>query len=144
MLRFNSCFSIYIVRPKWFKRLKMGMQKLIKGFYTKLIDFNIYTTRDFGSNVNRLMVKSLGQWATRLYIVVLIIGLATFAVYTVIQPETLTKTFDKPSFDEYNYLRQTHGDKLECSCSIIASKYDHFVQIEPVFHQVRKSHYFSL
>jgi hypothetical protein len=69
--------------------------------------------------------------------------MAILALYTFIQPETLTKTFDRPSFDQYKTLKQAHGDKLECSCSLIASKYDRFVKIEPIFHQVRTDVEFS-
>jgi len=124
-------------RPKWFDRLKMAIRKLFRFLYTELIELNLFSVRDFGNNVDRTIAKRLGQWATRLYIVLLIVGMAILALYTFIQPETLTKTFDRPSFDQYKNLKQAHGDELECSCSLIASKYDRFVKIEPIFHQVR-------
>jgi hypothetical protein len=116
------------------------MRQSVTFLYTKLVDLNIFTVRYFGSNADRMTAKRLGQWATRLYIVLLIGGLAILALYTVIQPEILKKSFHKPSFNEYNHLKHTYGDKLECSCSVIASKYDRFVKIESVFHQVGRNY----
>jgi hypothetical protein len=87
-----------------------------------------------------MIATRLGQWATRLYIILLTIGFATLAVYTVIRPQTLTKTFDRPSLNIYNHLKHDYGDKLECSCSSIASTYDQYVNIEPVFHEVRRDY----
>ncbi len=87
-----------------------------------------------------MTTKRIGQWSTRLYIVLLIIGLAILALYSVIQPQTLTKNFAKPSLSLYNHLAQQYGDKLKCSCSLIASTYDQFIKIEPVFHEVKRDY----
>ena len=108
--------------------------------YTKLVTLNVFTVQNFGSHINRITAIHLGQWTTRLYLILCTVGIATLTLYTIIQPQTLTETFDKPSLDEYNRLRYIHGEKLQCSCSLIASKYNHFVQIEPVFHQVKRNY----
>jgi hypothetical protein len=108
--------------------------------YTEWTDLNIFPLRDFGSNVDRRRAKHLGRWSTRLCIVLFISGLAILALYTIVQPETLTKTFNKPPFNLYNQLSQDYGDKLKCSCSLIASTYDQFVKIKPVFHEVRRDY----
>ena len=93
--------------------------------------------RDLGSNTDRTRAKHIGKWSTRLYFTLFIVGLGILTLYTIIQPETLTKTFDKPSLNLYNELKSKYKDKLKCSCSIIASKYEQFVQINVLFHQVR-------
>ena len=59
-------------------------------------------------------------------------------LYAVIEPKTLTKSFGKPSLSFYYDLMQDHRDKLQCPCSLISSPYNPYVQIQPVFHQVRK------
>lgn len=123
-----------------FNRLKLAVQQITALFYTKLITLNIFTVQNFGSHVNRIAANHLGQWATRLYFILFTVGIATLVLYTIIQPQTLTETFEKPSLNEYNRLRSIYGEKLQCSCSIIASKYHHFVQIEPVFHQVKRNY----
>ncbi|CAF4176868.1 unnamed protein product, partial [Adineta steineri] len=91
---------------------------------TKLIGLNMFPLWAFGNNTNRVTATRLGQRATRLYIILLIISFAIIIFYTVIQPQILTKTFDKPSFDVYNRLARDHGTTLECSCSVISTTYD--------------------
>lgn len=85
-----------------------------------------------------MTARRLGRWTTRLYIVLLIVGLAILVVYTAVQPQALMKTFDKPPFHLYNHLIENYGDKLTCSCSLIASPYNLYVNIEPIFHEVRR------
>lgn len=139
-----------IVRTNWilfvgqltrFNRLKSTVQQMMVFFYTKLSTLNLFTVQDFGSHVNRITARHLGQWATRLYLILFNIGIAILVLYTIIQPQTLTETFDKPSLNEYNRLKYIHGEKLQCSCSLIASKYNHFIHIEPVFHQVKRNQF---
>jgi hypothetical protein len=91
----------------------------------------------FGSSVDRMRAKYLGQLATRLYIVLLIIGLVILTLYSVVRPRPVTKSFKEPSFDVYNRLIHDHSVTLRCPCSFVSSIYDHYVKIEPIFHQVK-------
>ncbi|CAF3798193.1 unnamed protein product [Adineta steineri] len=86
-----------------------------------------------------MTAKRLGQWTTRLYIILFIVGLFVLLVYTIARRQTVTKTFNQPSFILYNRLHHEHQDKLECSCSFIASKFEQFVEIEAKFHQICSS-----
>ena len=115
------------------------IQNLTKLLRTTLIELNIFASRDLGSDVDRLTAKRYGQWATRLYFVSFISVLVILVFYTMIQPHTLTKSFDVPSLIDYNRLRRTYGDELKCVCSKIASPYNQFVKITPTFHAVRKN-----
>ncbi|CAF1292316.1 unnamed protein product [Adineta steineri] len=92
-----------------------------------------------GSSMDVITAKRLGQWATRLYIALLISGFSILTIYTIVQPHVVTKTFDTSSFSIYNDLQQKYGDKLKCPCSVIASIYDQFVKIEPIFHEICSS-----
>ncbi len=130
----------YAVRLKWFDRLKLTLRNLLVRVYRESTDINIFPRRDLGNNIGRMTTKRIGQWSTRLYIVLLIIGLAILALYSVIQPQRLTKTFTRPSFNVYNQLIQDYGNELKCSCSLIASTYDQFIKIEPVFHEVKRDY----
>lgn len=112
------------------------MQKLIVLLHTTAIKLSIFPARHFGNNANRETAKRLGQWATRLYILLLIVSFAVVVLYTIVQPQPSTKIFHKPSFDFYNHLKQEYGDNLKCSCSSVASIYNRFVNIAPRFHQV--------
>ncbi|CAF0878289.1 unnamed protein product [Adineta steineri] len=86
-----------------------------------------------------MTAKRLGEWTTRLYIILFIVGLFVLLVYTIARRQTETKTFNQPSFILYNRLHYEHQDKLECSCSFIASKFKKFVEIEAKFHQICSS-----
>ena len=113
------------------------IKNLVKLIRTTLIEMNIFTSRDLGSDVDRITAKRYGQWATRLYFILFLSGLTILIFYTIIQPHTLTKNFNKPSFIYYNHLRKIYADELRCTCSKIASTYNQFAQIEPLFHPVR-------
>ncbi|CAF1506657.1 unnamed protein product, partial [Adineta steineri] len=89
-----------------------------------------------GSGMDRITAKHLGRWATRLYIALFISGLIILTIYSAVQPQVVTKTFNSPSFSIYNDSKQKYGDELKCPCSVIASPYDQFIEIEPIFHEV--------
>jgi len=103
-----------------------------------VVNLNIFLQRDFGNNIDQMTAKRLGQWATRVYIVSFTAGIGILALYTIVQPHTLTKVFDRPPLSLYNQLIEKYEHNLECPCSTIASTYNHFVEIEAKFHEVRR------
>ncbi|UJR06647.1 hypothetical protein I4U23_010933 [Adineta vaga] len=131
------------VRHGFAYRLKMMIQNTIKMLRTTLTDLNIFMLRDFGSDLDRVTAKRYGRWATRLYFILFITSFTILILYTIIQPNILTKKFDKPSFTYYNRLRQIYGDDLKCSCSRIASTYNQSVNIQPIFHSICLSEFVS-
>ncbi|CAF4048764.1 unnamed protein product [Adineta steineri] len=131
------------VRLKWFDQLKLTIRNVVSLVYIKSISLNIFPRREFGNNIDQVTAGRLGQWSTRLYIVLMTTGLAILTLYSVVQPHSLTKSFNQPSFNLYNQLFQKYGDQLKCSCSSIASTYDHFVKIQPVFHDICSSTFVS-
>ncbi|CAF1498690.1 unnamed protein product, partial [Adineta ricciae] len=124
-------------------RLKALIQNLIKLLRTTLIELNIFSSRDFVSNIDRMLAKIYGRWATRLYIVLFISSLIILIFYTIIQPYSSQTSFKQPSFMYYTQLKGMYGDKFKCSCSRIASTYNQFVQIEPIFHPICLSKFVS-
>ncbi|CAF1591785.1 unnamed protein product, partial [Adineta steineri] len=95
------------------------------------------------SSIDRMAAKRLGQWATRLYIVLFLIGLGIPGLYAIIQAQTLTKTYVKPSFKLYEQLQHDHENALECPCSSIATTYNEFVKIDARFHEICSSPFAS-
>ena len=91
-------------------------------------------------DVDRERAKKMGQWSTRLYLSLFILGVGILTLYTVIQPTISTKVFERPSFDLYNELYRKRKDILKCSCSTIASKYQSFVRIQANFHERTGAH----
>jgi hypothetical protein len=117
-------------------RLKGAVRKMITFLHITLIDLNIFPRRDFGVNVDNSIAKRLGQWATRLFIILFVTTLTILSLYTIAQPRSLTQTYQQPSLDFYQQLVKNYGNQLKCACSSISSTYDRFVQIQPTFHQV--------
>ncbi|CAF4116566.1 unnamed protein product, partial [Adineta steineri] len=127
------------VRRKLLDRFKVLLSKLITFLSIKVLNLNIFPARIFGSKIDRITVKHLGQWSTRLYLILLSIIFVILTLYTLIQPQTLTKSFAAPSLNFYQNLMNEHSDELECPCSLISSPYDEYLQIQPIFHQICSS-----
>nr|ACD54674.1 unknown [Adineta vaga] len=140
--RQSNLFNIF--SRKFFDKLFNILITLFKRLYNILISLNIFSMRDFGMNTNRTTAKYLGQWASRIYIVLFIGLLSIIALYTIIDPQTLIKTFHPSTFNSYNHLKSKYDDKLRCSCSSIASTYKQYTTIKPIFHQVRRVNIFIL
>jgi hypothetical protein len=138
----NAIFIfVYVVHENIFNRLKSTIQKLVTFVYNSLAHLNIFSVRDFGSNIDRMTAKRLGQWSTVLYMIVFVIGIAILTLYIMFQAETFTKTFNKPSLDLYKDLFQQYEDQLKCSCSSIPSINDRFIKVEAILHDVSRINY---
>ncbi|CAF0944033.1 unnamed protein product [Adineta ricciae] len=131
------------VHRRLIDRLRTIVQNVINSLYATMTELNIFKARDFGGNCDRVTLKRNGQWATRLYIILFITSLTIFISYTIVQPRAVTQSFNEPSFSFYNHLTEMYGDKLQCSCSQIASPYAQFVSIQPIFHSVCSSQFVS-
>lgn len=117
-------------------QVKAAPRKLVKLFRDKLTGLNIFPMRSFGNSLDSTQAKRLARLATRLYIILLILAMIILALYVIVQPELLTKTFVEPSRQLYDRLAREHLDTLQCPCSSISMTYERFVQIAPAFHQV--------
>ncbi|CAF1384021.1 unnamed protein product [Adineta ricciae] len=138
-LRFATPYLVKFVINVITRNTNRQAEQQANTVYNTLKNLNIFSIRDFRSHLDRITAKRLGQMATRLYIVLFLIGIAIFTSYNVTQPYIGTRTFDKPSFDKYRDLYGKYKDQLECSCSSIATTYDQFVSIESSFHQICSS-----
>ncbi|CAF1079605.1 unnamed protein product [Adineta ricciae] len=124
-------------------RLKMTIRKLLKFLAMKLLQLNMYSSRDFGSDIDRETVRCYSRWATRLHFFLYLASCAILIFYMIIRTHNLTKTLDQPTFASYERLQQLYGNKLKCSCSQIASPYSAYVEIQPVFHPICSSTFVS-
>lgn len=134
--------TILADRPKWFDRMKAMVGKLRTLLCNTLRDLNVFPLRTFGSHVDRNKAKYLGQLTTRLYGLLLIVSFVLLALYTVIRPRIITRTFAQPSLERYRRLLSERSDTLQCPCSSISSTYHQFISVEPVFHPVSKKQLF--
>lgn len=133
-----------IVDRNRFVQLKAKVRSIMRSIWETLANLNIFVRRDLGSHIDQITAKYIGQWSTRLYIVVLLTSLISLGLYSIIQPIVQTKYFQEPSLDLYNRLYINYGDTLRCSCQSIASKYDQFISIETDFHEVINTNDFSM
>ena len=137
-LRRKENLSDQTVRRGVFDRLSSMTRKVNLVVSTKLGLLNIFPTRTFPHHLPPETATRLGRWGTRLYFLLLLISIIVLAFHTLIRPQTLIKTFTKPSFDLYRRLVDQHGvENLRCPCSVISSSYSEYVNIAPLFHQVR-------
>ena len=127
-------------RPPLFVRAK-NMTKMVS---KAVFNLNIFPSGAFGNGIDRDTAKHLGRWSTRVYVALLAMAVTILTLRTLVSPETITKTLEKPSFDAYTDLTTHHRDTLQCPCSVASSPYSQFLQIEGRFHQVSRQHYFEI
>ena len=117
-------------------QLKLAIRNLFTYIWKNLRNLNIFSKRQLGGNHDRETILFIGKWTTRLYLSLFTLGLCVLTLYTILQPSTLIKTFHQPSLNTYKQLIITYNNNFKCSCSNITSKYEQFIEITPVFHQV--------
>ena len=101
---------------------------------TNIRTLNLYAN---GATQNDMVHRQRIQ--TRLYMVLLIISINVIVLYTVLPKQGTTKTIDKPSFDQYQLLRNRYGDNLQCPCDQISVPNRAFTNITATAHQVCSS-----
>lgn len=133
----------FLVVRSWSEQLTLFKQKLISSSYNILISLNIFPRHTFASNIDQMTAKYYGKLATRLYLLLLLISFIILTLYTITQQHMFTKEFHKPSFETYNELIRKYDNQLKCSCSSVSSKYQQFIEIEPIFHEICSSKFTS-
>lgn len=119
-------------------RLEKIPRNFMNFLHVKILTLNIFPARHFPPHLNRQIVKTLGEWSTRIHIIFLITSFLVVGLHVIVRPEILTKTYSKPTFNFYTLISNEHdATALKCPCSSISSSYNDFVTVEPIFHQVR-------
>ncbi len=98
----------------------------------KLVTLNIF--KDVRSNDEYHLRNQI--LSTRLFIILLIVSMFFFALYSSLIVITKTVTVNKPSLDRYLKLEQKYHSTLVCPCSSISNEYKQFIFIQPKFHQI--------
>ncbi|CAF1045166.1 unnamed protein product [Didymodactylos carnosus] len=81
--------------------------------------------------------------STRLFIVLFMISSFILILYTSLEPVTLTKRVQQPSFAEYTELNQYYTQTLVCPCNTISVSYETFISFQPTYHQICHSDFVS-
>jgi hypothetical protein len=133
----------HAARVKLCDRVKKGIRSFFNRLISISINLNMFTRSAFHVSVDRITFERYGRWSTRLYAILLIASLTFIVLYTAVRPRILTHTYNSPSLTTYQNLLRTHSDTLRCPCSTISSRYDRFIKIQPVFHEVCYSRFAS-
>lgn len=98
-----------------------GLYENLRKYIKLLWNFNLFEQH------GKSDVKSQ-QYGTRIYIVLLIVGIVCFLLYSLINIQTATVTVVQPSLAQYSKLVSTFTDEnnmnLYCPCSTISISYE--------------------
>ncbi|CAF0846729.1 unnamed protein product, partial [Adineta steineri] len=111
----------------------IGKWQKIKNFLRK---FNLFPSIPPSTNQYDIRNQRI---STGLFIISLIIIMATLITYNALINITKTITIDKPTLTQYLDLYSTHSEILTCPCTIISIGYKKFIDIEYTLHQVCNS-----
>lgn len=115
-------------------RIRLG--SLFNVLKSHLLQLNLFNTGTTNEDIIRNERRS-----TRFYIFFLIISLVVLIIYYSSISYTQTKSIQSPTLSQYANLIQYPS--LRCPCSIIAVKYERFIQIKPHYHELCHSDFVS-
>ena len=112
------------------------MASIIVFFKSHLLRLNLF---DSGSENVQTLQKE--RRSTRLYLLVLILSITILTFYYAITPFNQTIIIKSPSFAEYSMV--IHQTALQCPCSKVSVKYEQFLRIKPVYHELCQSDFIT-
>ncbi|CAF4248165.1 unnamed protein product, partial [Rotaria sordida] len=84
--------------------------------------------------------KVLGIHATRIYLILLVVGITTLMIYSSSILNTRTVTISNPSLTTFERLHSTYPQTLICPCSLLTIPYNKILFISPPrYHPVRNA-----
>jgi hypothetical protein len=111
-------------------KIKDHLISLFQHIYQHLITFNIFP---FVSNIHDAI------YSTRLYIILLTIGILILVFYESISIRIENITVSKPTLNEYEQLYAQYSSTLVCPCTNLSVSYSSIMSIQPRYHQVCSS-----
>ena len=116
--------------------MSINVRPIVVSPKSYLLELNL-----FKSGIENEQTATNERRSTRLYLSLLTVSIIILTFYYTVTPFTETITLESPSFTKYSTLaRQT---SLQCACSIVAIKYETFLQIRPSYHEVCQSDFQS-
>ncbi|CAF1036853.1 unnamed protein product [Rotaria sp. Silwood1] len=112
----------------------------------KVITSNVHRTiRNFNlfppNKKNDPEEERIGIIATRLYIVLTLIGLTVLGFYTFLSTRSQTHTEKSPSLSKFEELYSIQSSKLSCPCSSLSMSYGRIMSLSPRYHSICSSDY---
>lgn len=110
------------------------MQTSARKAQDTVVSLNLFKTTTQNQDVIRR--QKLTTW---FFIIVMICLLVGFTLYWLLLPNTKTIRIENPTYEDYEKLRKTYENSLQCPCSQISIPYSNFIRLVPRFHQVCSS-----
>lgn len=90
---------------------------------------------------HNLTNQRLGIYATRVYVIVLVLIITILTLYMSITPHTSYITVVNPSVTTFEKLQAQYSNTLSCPCSDVQIPNSDMILVsDPRFHQVRLDH----
>ena len=86
----------------------------------------------------RLVDIQHGIYSTRVYVVLLCIGILVLTVYTSMTIRVQSITIENPTAEQFKQLQEQHP-KLSCPCQSPSTSYSSIITVKLVFHEVCSS-----
>ena len=115
----------------WKIRLYQLIQKTIDTI-KNLNSFDSYSTNEHKQRNERI--------STKIYLILLVISLIIFSIYTTIRKHTKIYTINHPTQIEYEELYEKYSlYNLQCPCKQISIEYKEFLSFQPTYHSICSS-----
>ena len=74
-------------------------------------------------------------WATRIYLLLLIIAFCMLTIHSLILVQGNSRTIQNPSHEQFESLHSKYAPALSCPCSELSVRYSSMITMQPSFHQ---------
>ena len=120
----------------------VNIKRTLLLIYQQIRDYNrfIPDENDYDDEIQDPVIALQHQkYATRLYIVLLVLCFYMLLYATLTQPQVRTVIISNIDFNKFEELYLTYGELISCPCSTIATSYKTFISNTIQFHSVCSS-----
>ncbi|CAF0945400.1 unnamed protein product [Adineta steineri] len=127
----------------------MKIKDIFEWFYTKISHYNLFMPdeeeyhEDNDEPTDPTIVIKHQRYATRLYVLLLIITIYIVFILNLMNPQTRAITLSNITPSLYNQLRLEHPETLSCPCTSTSISYKTFVSNTIVYHPICTSVFVS-
>ena len=107
---------------------------IVPHLHRTIFNFNIFSS-------DKPEEERVGILATRLYLILVLIGLLILGFYTSLVMRTQIRTITDPSLDQFEELNSLHASTLSCPCSRFSMSYARIMSLAPRYHQICSSQF---
>ena len=107
----------------------------------KMIELNLFESIPPSKDKNIIRQQ---RYSTRLYLILLLIGLSILILFTSLRMQTISVTRTKPTLTEFEDLYNQYPLTLNCPCNQTTIKYNQFIHyMKPQYYEICSSEFIS-